>query len=126
MGPLLRQVVGGKDCRDGAGRDASAAVDALDRIDEELFFLGVAVLVLLGVDAIDRTGVYTSGVLGADTRFCNDISHFLNSPGDELSTLIVAQDPAGEVKRGKMGFAMREMRQGSGVRDQGSECGSVL
>ena len=75
VGPFLGQVVGGKDGRNRAGRNAGAAVDALDRIDEELLGVTVVGFVLLGVDAIDRTGVYASGVLGADTRFCNDISH---------------------------------------------------
>jgi hypothetical protein len=42
----------------------------------------VAVLILLGVDAIDRTGVYAGAVFGADTRFCNDVCHLKNSPGD--------------------------------------------
>jgi hypothetical protein len=44
------------------------------------------------VNAIDRTSVYTGGVLRADTRFCNDICHLDFLRGDELSTLIVAQD----------------------------------
>jgi hypothetical protein len=91
VGPLLRQVVQGKDGRDGAGGDACTAVDAFDRINEQLVGVAVAVFVLLGVDAIDRTGVHTGGVLGADTGFCNDVCHLKNSPGDLLSTLIVAQ-----------------------------------
>src|ERR1700733_7942315 len=75
VGPLLRQVVLREDCRHGAGGNAGAAVDALDRIDKELVSRSVTVFVLLGVDAIDRTGVHTGGVLGADTGFCNDVSH---------------------------------------------------
>src|ERR1035438_5255366 len=74
-GPLLRQVVLRKDGRDRAGRDACAAIDALDRINEQLVDLGVSGFVLLGVDAIDRTGVHTGGVLSADTGFCNDVGH---------------------------------------------------
>ena len=74
-GPLLRQVVLREDGRDRAGRNAGAAVNALDRIDEQLIGFAEAVLVLLGVDAIDRSCVYTGGVLCADTGFCNDIGH---------------------------------------------------
>ena len=75
VGPLLGQVVGGKNGRDRAGRDARTAVDALDRVNEQLIGFAEAGFVLLGVDAIDRTGVYTGGVLGADTGFCNDVCH---------------------------------------------------
>jgi hypothetical protein len=82
VGPLLRQIVRGKDCRNRAGRNTSAAVDALDRIDEELIGRGESVFVLLGVDAIDRTRVYAGGVLGADTRFCNHVSHLVIFSGD--------------------------------------------
>src|SRR5215469_1716176 len=82
VGPFFGQVVGGKDGRNRARGDAGAAVDALHRIDVELLGLSVVGFVLLGVDAIDRTCVYASRVLRADTRFCNDISHFLISPGD--------------------------------------------
>src|SRR5580658_3148026 len=74
-GPLFRQVVLREDGRNRARRNACAAVDALDRINEQLNRLAVTVLVLLGVDAIDRTGVHTGGVLGADTGFCNDVGH---------------------------------------------------
>ncbi len=71
VSPLLRQIVLRKDGRHGAGRDASAAVDALDRVNKKLIGLAVTVFVLFGVDAIDGTGVHTGGVLGADTGFCN-------------------------------------------------------
>ena len=73
--PLLWQIVLRKNGRNRTGRDASAAIDALDRVNEQLVGLGEAGLVLLGVDAIDRTGVHTGGVLGADTGFCNDVGH---------------------------------------------------
>ncbi len=79
----------------GAGRNACATVDALDRIDEQLICLSVARFVLLGVDAIDRTSVYAGGVLGADTGFCNDVCHLWSLRGALLSTLIVAQDTRG-------------------------------
>jgi hypothetical protein len=95
MGPLFRQVILGKDSRNRARRNACAAIDALDRIDKQLVRLGVTVFVLLGVDAIDGTGVHTGGVLGADTGFCNDVCHLSILRGDELSTLIVAQEASG-------------------------------
>jgi hypothetical protein len=47
------------------------------------------------VDAIDRTGVHTGGVLGADTGFCNDVCISDLSRGTESSTLIVAQEAGG-------------------------------
>jgi hypothetical protein len=75
VSPLLWEIVGSKDCRYWAGWDASAAVNAFDRIDEELIALSETALVFFGVDAIDRTGVHTGGVLGADTGFCNDVCH---------------------------------------------------
>jgi hypothetical protein len=50
-------------------------------------------LVLLGVDAIDWTGVHTGGVLGADTGFCDYIGHSDFSDRVEVSTLIVAHAP---------------------------------
>jgi len=74
-GPLLRQVVLRKDGRNRASRNTSATVDALDRVNEQLVSLGVAVFVLFWVNTIDRTGVYTGGVLRADTGFCNDVCH---------------------------------------------------
>src|SRR5580704_13678108 len=73
VSPLLGQVILGKDGGNRARRHASAAVNALDRIDEQLLRIGETVFVLLGVNAIDRTGVHTGGVLGADTGFCNDV-----------------------------------------------------
>ena len=48
VSPLLRQIVGCKDCRNRAGRNTSAAIDALDRIDEQLIAIGESVFVLLG------------------------------------------------------------------------------
>src|SRR5579863_991608 len=79
-GPLFRQVIEGKDRRDGAGRHAGAAIDALDRINEELIGRAVVAFVFLRVDAIDRTGVHAGGVLGADTGFCNHVCHLESSP----------------------------------------------
>src|SRR6185437_5704142 len=78
--PLLRQVVCRKDGRNRARRNAGAAVDALNGIDEELLGLAESVFVLLGVDAIHGTRIYAGGVLGADTGFCNHICHLDLSP----------------------------------------------
>jgi hypothetical protein len=64
-----------------AGTQAPQSMHSTGSMNK-LVGLGVAVFVLLGVDAIDRTGVYTGGVLGADTGFCNDVCHLLNSPGN--------------------------------------------
>ena len=105
MGPLLRQVVLGEDGRDRTNRNASAAVDAFDRVDEELIGFGVTGLIFLRVDAVDGTGVYTGGVLGADTGFCNNVCHLsylrgisaelLTRPAIYFTWLIVAYGPAG-------------------------------
>jgi len=78
--PLLRQIVLGKNGRNGAGRHARAAIDALNWIDEQLIGLAVTAFVFFGVDAIDGTGVHAGGVLGADTGFCNHVCHFEYSP----------------------------------------------
>jgi len=75
VSPFFGQVVGGEDGRNGAGRDTGAAVDALHRIDVKLLFIRVVGFVLLRVDAINRARIYASGVLRADTRFCNDVCH---------------------------------------------------
>ena len=80
VSPLLGQVVLREDGRNGASRQACAAVDALSGIDEELVRLGVARLVLFGVDTIDWTSVHTGGVLGADTGFCNHVCHLNFAP----------------------------------------------
>src|SRR6185437_10562057 len=84
IGPLLGQVVTGIDRRDRADRNACATVDALDRIDKQLLGVGVAVLILLRVDAVYRAGVYASRVLCPDTRFRNHISHLVKSPFVQL------------------------------------------
>ena len=78
MRPLLWQIILREDGGNRACRNARAAIDALDRIDEELIRAVVTVFILLGVDAIDRTCVYTGGVLGADTGFCDYIGHFVD------------------------------------------------
>src|SRR5579862_466938 len=91
--PLLRQVIESEDRRNRAGRNAGAAVNALDRVNEQLIGLAMAALVFLGVNAIDWTGVHTGGVLGADTGFCDYISHCCVLRMGFFSRLIVAHDP---------------------------------
>ena len=67
--PLLGQVVQREDRRNGADRNAGAAVDALDRVDEELVYRieprpAIFVLrVLFRMDAIDRTGIHAGRIL---------------------------------------------------------------
>src|SRR6266446_3739776 len=79
--PLLGQVVQREDRRNGADRNAGAAVDALNRVDEELVHCieprpAVFVLrVLFRMDAIDRAGVHACGIFRSDARFGNDIRH---------------------------------------------------
>jgi hypothetical protein len=73
--PLFRQIVHGEDGRDWTDWDASTTVDALNGIDVEHFLRAVGGFVLLGMNAIDRTSIHTSGVLGSDTWFCDHVSH---------------------------------------------------
>src|SRR6266478_5360636 len=79
--PLLGQVVQREDRRNGTNRNAGAAVDALNRVDEELVYRieprpAVFVLrVLFRMDAIDRAGVHAGGVFRSDAGFGNDIRH---------------------------------------------------
>ena len=76
MRPFLRHIVLREDRRNRACRDARAAVDALNGVDKQLIGRPVIGLVLFGVDAIYRTRIYASGVLRADTGFCDYIGHF--------------------------------------------------
>jgi hypothetical protein len=76
VSPLLGYIILSEDRGNRAGGNACATVDALDRINEELIGCSVAVLVFLGVDAIDWTSVYAGGVLSADTGFSDYIGHF--------------------------------------------------
>jgi hypothetical protein len=52
--PLVRDLVFGEDCVNGAGLDARVAVDALLRVDVEHLDGVVVGLVGRGMDAIDR------------------------------------------------------------------------
>jgi hypothetical protein len=73
--PLLGQVVTAEDGGDRANRNARAAVDALDGVDEELI-VGISTgLVSLGVDTVYGASVHTSPVFGANTWFRDYIRH---------------------------------------------------
>ena len=80
--PLFRKVIEREDCRNWADWDASAAVDALDRVNEKLVNLfeprpAVFVLcVLFRMDAVHWAGIHTGRILSADTGFCNYVRHY--------------------------------------------------
>ena len=80
MGPFFRQIVCRKDGRNRARRNAGAAVDALDRIDEELIGIAVTVLILFGVDAVYWAGVHAGCIFGPDAGFRDYIRHLSCSP----------------------------------------------
>src|ERR1019366_9759590 len=73
--PLFRQVVEREDGRDRAHRYAGAAVDAFYGIDIQHLLSRELVGVLLGMNAIHRTGVNTSGVFGSDAGLGNYVGH---------------------------------------------------
>jgi hypothetical protein len=73
--PLLRQVVEGEDCGDGANGNASAAVDTFDGVDVELFSVVELALIFFGVDAVNGACIHTCCVFGADAGFCDNVSH---------------------------------------------------
>jgi hypothetical protein len=81
MFPFFGEIVERENGGDGADGHASAAIDALYRIDVELrnivecspaVFVG---RVFLGVDTVNRAGIYASRVLGSDARFGNNVRH---------------------------------------------------
>ena len=75
--PLLRQIVKGKNGRNGANGDARATIYALYRVDVEHRFALEFGAVFLWVNAVDRTGVHTSGVFGSNTGFGYNVGHLL-------------------------------------------------
>src|SRR6266481_5366675 len=84
--PLLGKGVQSEDCRHGADRNTGSAVDALDRVDEELIDLiehrpAVFILcIFFRMDTVHGAGVYTGCILGPYTGFCNDIRHVMLRP----------------------------------------------
>src|SRR5256885_14399338 len=77
--PLFRQVFQRENRGHRADRHARAAIDAFRGIDVQLLLGFMLRLVLAGVDAIHRAHIHAGGVLGADARFGDDVSH-ANSP----------------------------------------------
>ena len=73
--PFLRQIIEGEDCGNRTNRHASAAVDALDRIDVQLSFRGKIIFVLPRMNAVDRACIHAGRVFRSDTRFSNHLSH---------------------------------------------------
>src|SRR5664279_4414045 len=78
--PLLGQIVERENRRNRAHRHAGAAINALDRIDVQHLFGRELIAVLLGVDAVHRTGIDAGCVFGVDARFRDHISHETVSP----------------------------------------------
>src|SRR5947207_14962467 len=75
VSPLFGKVVEREDRGDRANRYARPAVDALDRVDVQHLLRFVLGVILLGVDAVHRTGVHARRVLRSDARFCYDVCH---------------------------------------------------
>src|SRR5229473_3139060 len=132
-GPFFRQVIEGEDRRHRANRDASAAVDALHRIDVQHLLCSVFFTVLFGMDAIHRTSVHTGGVLGSNTRFCNYISHRVICLPEECGTTernIVARKTARGTKkameRSALVSASDKCRRWSSYRSSGAFCRFLL
>src|SRR5215472_5586407 len=73
--PFFRQIVESENRRDRADRHASAAVDALHRIDVQHLCAFKLRFVLLRMDAVHRACIHAGRVLGSDTRLCNHICH---------------------------------------------------
>src|SRR5271157_5337167 len=89
--PLLRQIVERENRGNWAHRHARAAINALDWIDVQHLFSSELIAVLLGVDAVHRTGIDAGRVFGADTGFRDYISHKTVSP----HSLSVLEDCSG-------------------------------
>ena len=73
--PLFGQIVGGKDRRNWANRDAGAAVNTLDGIDEQHVAFSMRSFIFLRMDAIYRAGVDASRVLRTNAGFCDYVCH---------------------------------------------------
>src|SRR5215831_1752829 len=73
--PFFRQIFHRENCGDRANRHACTAINAFRWIDVKLSHAFVFWLVFAGVDAVHRAHVHTGGVLGADARFGDYVSH---------------------------------------------------
>src|SRR6185437_9370389 len=75
VGPLLGQVVRGKNRRNRAHWNAGTAIDTLHGIDKQLLAALEVSLVFLGMNAVHRARVNTGSVFGSNTGFSNYVSH---------------------------------------------------
>src|SRR5258708_9285523 len=94
--PLFRKVVERENGRDRTNRNAGAAVDAFHRIDIQ-HLLGPELLgVLLGMNAIHRTGVNTGGIFGSDAGLGNYVGHKIScsSVARRVDTTNFSKNPA--------------------------------
>src|SRR5262245_20581103 len=73
--PLLRRLVEREDGLDRTRRHTGAAIDALVGMNIEHLGRGERRLVLPWVDAVHGTDVHARGILRADARFADDVSH---------------------------------------------------
>lgn len=73
--PLFRQVIQRENRGYGADGDTSTAINTFNRVDVQHFLFGKRRRVLLRMDTVDGTSVHTSGVLGANARFCDYVGH---------------------------------------------------
>ena len=73
--PFFRQIIERENGRNRADRNASAAIDALHRIDVQQLLSRVGGLIFLRMNAIDRTRIHTCRVFGADARLSNHVGH---------------------------------------------------
>jgi heme/copper-type cytochrome/quinol oxidase subunit 4 len=73
MLPLLRHIFVAEDRFDRTSWLARATINTLIGIDVEMFDGFKLSFIFAWVDAINRANVHTSGVLGSNTGFCDDI-----------------------------------------------------
>ena len=76
--PLLWKIIEREDSRNRTYRNAGSAVNTLDRIDVQQFFVFEARIVFLRVNAIDRARVHTSRIFSAYAGFGDNVCHGFN------------------------------------------------
>src|SRR5215813_6147207 len=99
--PFLGKVIQREDRRNWADWHARAAVNALDRVNEELVNLFeprttvVVLCVLFRMDAVHWACIHTSRILCPDTGLCNDERHgailLSTSNGSTYSLLVLCR-----------------------------------
>ena len=72
---VFREHIFVKNGSDGAGFDTQLTVNACFRIDVQHFGTLEIIVILGGVNAIDRADVYAGGVLGPNAWLSNDMRH---------------------------------------------------